>query len=220
VLTWAEDAQKLAGVTVQEEFDTTVFGLPWHEALAGRRLRHEDVVHAAGHITPDARAAKKDWYPDADRAPWPLNVVLCQRASAAWGGRAHARYANTLTKTAVVWLVALLVMGGVAHVTLAGFLIKLALPSMPAFLDAIELIRAHRATSAHKARVETMADDLWERGVTHPGSVTVADIRAVQDHSYRLRRDGPQVAEWYYRRHRDEDEAAMRLATEHKLAQL
>lgn len=59
-----------------------------------------------------------------------------------------------------------------------------------------------------------------EKGAADPSLVTVADCRAVQDHSYRLRRHSPQVAEWYYRFRRNRDEHAMKRATERKISQL
>ncbi len=216
----AEDAEMRSGVTAQEQFDTGVFGLPWHEALAGRPLAHEDVVHASDHITGDARAKNLNWYADTTVAPWPLNVVICQRASAAWSRRAHINYARVLTIAAWAWFIAGIIMGVAANVSLTGYLIMLFLPSQPAFLDAIELIRSHRAAGEQKGRVETMTEHLLAKGAADPGAVTVTDCRAVQDHSYRLRRHSPQVAEWYYRIRRDRDEQAMKRATERKVAQL
>jgi hypothetical protein len=216
----AEDTAMRSGVAAQEQFETAIFGLPWHEALVGRPLGHEDIVHASDHIKGEARAKKKNWFADTTTVPWPLNVVLCQRASSAWSRRAHLNYARVLTIAAWAWFIAGIIMGVAAHVSLAGYLIMLFLPSQPAFLDAIELIRSHRSAGEQKARVETMTEELWEKGVAYPGAVTVADCRAVQDHSFRLRRHSPQVAEWYYRLRRDQDEHAMRRATDRKVSQL
>lgn len=190
------------------------------QGLAGRPLAPEDVVHAASHIGPETRATKKNWYADTAIAPRPLDVILCQRASAVWSRRAHQHYATVLSVAAAMWFVAGVIMGLAAHVSLAGYLIKLFLPSQPAFLDAIELIRSHTSAGRQKARIEHMTDELWDRGVRNPSIVTVGDCRSVQDHSYRLRRDSPQVAEWYYRLRRSSDENAMRRATERKVAQL
>jgi len=106
------------------------------------------------------------------------------------------------------------------HINLSGYLVMLFLPSQPAFLDAMELVRSHRAAGEQKARLETMTDALWEKGAVDPSLVAVADCRSVQDHSYRLRRHSPQVAEWYYRFRRNRDEHAMRRATERKISQL
>jgi hypothetical protein len=216
----AEDMGMHAGVTAQEQFDTEVFGLPWNEALAGRRLGQEDIIDASNHIRGEARARQKNWYADTTKAPWPLNVVLCQRASAAWSRRDHQNYARILATVASTWFVAGILMGVAAHVSLAGYLIMLFLPSQPAFLDSIELIRSHWTAGEEKARVEDLTDSLWGKGVADPTLVTIADCRAVQDHSYRLRRHSPQVAEWYYRVRRDRDEDAMIRATERKISRL
>jgi hypothetical protein len=216
----AEDMAMHAGVTAQEQFDTEVFGLPWHEALAGKRLGQEDIIDASNHIRGGARAKKKNWYADTTKAPWPLNVVLCQRASAAWSRRAHQNYARVLAGAAAAWFIAGIIMGVAAHVSLAGYLIMLVLPSQPAFLDAIELVRSHWSAGKQKAELEALTDALWEKGVADPTTVTITDCREVQDHSYRLRRHSPQVAQWYYRLRRDRDEDAMIRATERKISRL
>ncbi|MDQ1501626.1 MAG: hypothetical protein QOI86_4966 [Actinomycetota bacterium] len=218
VLAGAEEKSMRSGVTAQEQFDTAVFALPWHEALADRPLEHEDVVHACDHMSDEKRAKKRDWYPDTGATPWPLDVVLCQRASATWGRRAHDQYASVLALIAGAWFISGIVMGVAADVSLTGYLIKLFLPSQPAFLDAIELIRSHRSASVQKARLETMTNELWDRGSATAGSVSGNDCRSVQDHSYRLRRHSPQIAEWYYRLNRARDERAMRQATDRKIA--
>lgn len=218
VLANGEDRAMRNGVTAQEQFDTGVFRLPWHKALAGRPLQPEDVLHAADRIPADTRAKKRDWYPDTGSTPWPLDAVLCQRASATWSRRAHDQYATVLAVMAGTWLIAGIIMGVADDVTLAGYLIKLFLPSQPAFLDAIELVRSHRSASKQKARLEAMTDELWERGRATPGAVMLNDCRSVQDHSYRLRRHSPQVAEWHYRLNRVRDEGVMRRATDGKVA--
>ncbi|MDA8295022.1 MAG: S-4TM family putative pore-forming effector [Actinomycetota bacterium] len=92
-----EDNQVRLGATAQEQFDCHVFGLPWHEALAGRPLATQDVLAAARRVKPTKREELRNWYsPKADMAPWPLNAVLCQSASATWSRRAHEHYARVL----------------------------------------------------------------------------------------------------------------------------
>jgi SMODS-associating 4TM effector domain len=216
----AEDSEMDAGVTAQEQFDTELFGLPWHEALAGRPLAHEEVISASDHIRGAARIKKENWYANTDKAPWPLNVVLCQRSGAVWSRRTHLCYAQILTVAAWAWFLAGIFMGIAAHLTLGGYLIMLFLPSQPAFLDAMDLIRSHRSAGEQRMRVEAKADALWERGVMDPTLVTATDCRAVQDLNYRQRRHYPQVAEWYYRLRRAKDEDAMKRATESMISRL
>jgi hypothetical protein len=216
----AEDSEMHAAVTAQEQFDTELFGLPWHETLAGRQLAGEDILEASNHIKGAARDRKKNWYANADNAPWPLNVVLCQRSSAAWSRRSHQRYAQILATAAGSWFVAGIIMGIAAHVSLSGYLIMLFLPSQPAFLDAMELIRSHRTTAEQRGRIEAQADKLWERGLSNRALVTANECRVLQDLNYRQRRHYPQVAESYYRFRRARDEDAMKRTVERMLSQL
>jgi hypothetical protein len=137
-----------------------------------------------------------------------------------WSRRTHLRYAQILTVVAWAWFLAGIFMGIAAHVTLTGYLIMLFLPSQPAFLDAMELIRSHRSAGEQRGRVEAEADALWERGVTDPTLVTVVDCRVLQDLNYRQRNHYPQVAEWYYRLRRAKDEDAMKRATEFMISRL
>lgn len=218
VLAVAENRQTKAGVTVQEQFDTDLFGLPWNASLAGQKAAAEDVADAARHIADDSRL--RDWYAPTGDASWPLDVLLCQRSSAVWGRRAHYDYGVTIAALGAGWFLAGIIMGLAAHLTLGGYLINLFLPSQPAFLEAIELSRSHLRQSADKQSIERQADALWEKGCRRSSSVTEADCRVIQDQAYRLRRRGPRVAQWFYRARRGRDEQAMRAAVGQLLVQL
>ena len=218
LLALAEQRQIRAGVTMQEQFDVDLFGLPWNTSLAGPKAAAEDIADAARHITDDSRL--RDWYAPTGDAPWPLDVLLCQRSSAVWGRRAHYAYGITIAALGSAWFLAGIIMGLAAHLTLSGYLIKLFLPSQPAFLDTIELSRSHLRQSADKQAIEQQADALWEKGCRRPTSVTAADCRAIQDQAYRLRRRGPRVAQWFYHLRRGRDQQAMEAAASQLLDQL
>ncbi len=217
VLSLAEQRQIQAGVTMQEQFDVDLFELDWNTSLAGPKAAAEDIADAARHITDDR--GLRDWYASTGNAPWPMDVLLCQRSSAVWGRRAHYAYGLTVAMLGSAWFLAGIIMGLVAHLSLGGYLIKLFLPSQPAFLDTIDLARSHLRQSADKQTIELQADALWDQGCRTPGSVTSADCRAIQDQAYRLRRRGPRVAQWFYRSRRGRDQQAMEAAASQLLDQ-
>lgn len=218
VLALAEQRQVRAAVTMQEQFDVELFGLPWNASLVGPKAAAEDIADAARHITDDRHL--RDWYAPTGDAPRPLDVLLCQRSSAVWGRRAHYDYGITIAMLGSAWFIAGIVMGLEAHLTLGGYLIKLFLPSQPAFLDTIELSRSHLRQSAEKYAVEHQADALWEKGCRRPASVTAADCRAVQDQAYRLRSSGPRIAQWFYQSRRGRDQQAMEAAVRRLMDQI
>lgn len=215
VIAWRDDQNVRTAVTIQEEFDIGLFDLDWNEALAGPKVAHEDIYSAARKIGKEKRLTKlRNWYPDADRVPWPLNVVLCQRSSAVWGRREHFRYAYVVLTAGIAWFVFGLIIFSVAHVSLADYLVIVFLPSQPAFLDTIDLFRGHLGMARNKHVLENQTTKLWENGSHSLGSVTEQDCREVQDQAYRLRRSGMQVPQIVYNILRNQDEDAMRAAVD------
>ena len=213
VLMWVEDRSVRLAVTIQEQFDSELFGLEWNTNLAGQQAALEDIHTAAQKVHRERRLRKlRNWYADSDSAAWPLNVILCQRASAVWGRRSHYGYAIFVLSFGILWFIAGVVMASVARATLGDYLIAVFLPSQPAFLDTLELVRGHRQQSQAKAALEEKTTDLWNKGVENPHSVTRQDCREVQDQSYVLRRKGIQIPETVYRIRRSQDEKAMQAA--------
>lgn len=212
VLSWFEDRSVQNAVTIQEQFDVEVFGLEWNDSLAGPKVAPEDVHTAAQKIRGKKIERLRNWYPEADAAPWPLKVILCQRSSAVWGRRGHYWYAIFVLGLGIVSFVAGLVMTAAAHVALTGYLVKVFLPSQPAFLDTIDLFRGHLKQSQAKEALELKTTDLWNKGAANPDSVSEHDCREVQDQTYALRRRGIQIPQLIYRLRRKQDEAAMRAA--------
>jgi len=96
-------------------------------------------------------------------------------------------------------LIAGLIIGSVAGVSLNDYLLRLFLPAIPALLEAIDLSRLHLGASRQKGQIEAAADKLWAIGVNDPHSVLLSDCRRLQDQTYRLRLDAPRVASWLYK---------------------
>lgn len=213
VLSWLDERNVRTAATIQEEFDVGLFDLDWNESLAGPKVASEDIHSAAQRVHKEKQLKRlRNWYADGDRAPWPLNVVLCQRSSAVWGRRGHYWYAYLVLGLGIAWFVAGLVMEGAAHVTVAGYLVKVFLPSQPAFLDTIDLHRGHLRLAKAKEALEVQTTDLWNSGVQSRGSVTEQDCREIQDQTYRLRKSGMQIPQVVYKVRRKRDEEAMRAA--------
>ncbi|MEA2497439.1 MAG: hypothetical protein QOJ29_5350 [Thermoleophilaceae bacterium] len=189
---------------IQEEFDVGLFGLPWNEGLVGKRVAPEDIADAAEHVAEGAL----DWYPDADRLPWPSNVLVCQRGNAVWGRRNHDSYSQLLLAAGGAWFVVGVVIAAGRELSLATYLATLFLPSQPAFLDAIEFAQGHGRQSSAKAEIESAADDVLNSSGAGAG-ITVSDCRLIQDQTFRLRSRGPSVPNWFYRLRRDRDQRAL-----------
>lgn len=192
------------GARIQEQFDCALFGLNWNGPLAGDHVCAEDVADLArGRSSDDL----KGWYPQIiDDYPAPTNVILCQRTNAAWGRRTHAAYSTFLACAITAWFCVLVLIGLAESVELSEFLIWLALPSLPAMLEALDVFISHRDISAGKEHLQKEADMLLRSGD--------ADPRDLQDGIFDSRRRPPKVPNWFYRLRRDKDELSAAEAVE------
>jgi hypothetical protein len=201
-----ERRSTLEAVRVQEMYDNSLFYLPWNTALVGRRPSPDDVAAAARHIKDDT--AYRKWYSiELGNTPWPADVLLCQRQSMVWGRQDHQAYGSAIFIAGVTWFLVGVVVALVHDLSLAEYLIKIFLPSAPAFLDSVELARSHRQQSANRQQVEDKINDLWEAGQIRPELLTAAACREIQDSAYLLRRDGPRVPHLFYRLRKKSSEA-------------
>jgi SMODS-associating 4TM effector domain len=198
LLGWLEQRGKNEAAAIQELFDTELFYLPWNAALAGRRPAPEDVADAARHIKDDT--PYRDWYSvDLGDTPWPGDVLLCQRQSMVWARRDHRAYGTAILIVGSAWFVAGLAIAIARDLTLASYLIKIFLPSAPAFLDTIELARAHWQQAASRRDAEYRIHDLWAAHQADPSAMPPSECREIQDAAYLLRRDSPRVPALFYK---------------------
>jgi hypothetical protein len=175
-----------------------LFHLPWNSSLVGRRPTPDDVAAAARHIKSDTRY--RNWYSiDLGNTPWPADVLLCQRQSMVWSRRDHRAYGTTILVAGVSWFLVGLVIALARNLSLADYLVKIFLPSAPAFLDSLELARLHWHHTAARQQVEHRIHDLWEAHASQPAALTIAECREIQDAAYLLRRDGPRIPDLFYK---------------------
>lgn len=206
LLTVMEQRSTLDAVRVHELYDTRLFHLPWNAALAGRRPSPDDIAAAARHITDDTKY--RNWYSiDLSNTAWPADVLLCQRQSMVWSRQDHRAYAATILIAGITWFLIGVIIALVRDLSLASYLIKIFLPSAPAFLDTVELARQHSQHATSRQQVEDKINDLWEAHRAHLDTLTHAACREIQDSAYLLRRDGPRVPNLFYQLRRKSSEA-------------
>jgi hypothetical protein len=107
-----------------------------------------------------------------------------------------------------LWFLVGLVLALARDMTLAHYLVRLFLPSAPAYLDAVELARAHNQHGEARQRLENDITDLWERRSDNPSVPTVEDCQRIQDGAFVLRRSGPRAPNWFYKIRRAQSTAA------------
>jgi hypothetical protein len=213
VLTALERRGLGKAVRAHELYDTKLFHLPWNAALAGRQPVPDDIAAAARHIRDDS--FYRGWFSvDLADTPWPADVLLCQRQSAVWSRRDHQAYGTTILLVGILWFVLGVTIAIIGEQTLTEYLIKIFLPSSPAFLDSVELAREHWRHAVAREQVENDIHDLWGRYRSDPTALPVTACRQIQDAAYLLRRDGPRVPSFFYRLRRSRSSASTAAGTQ------
>jgi hypothetical protein len=183
----------------------------------------EDIADAARRLQSDVRVArqhKEGWYPSTAGLPRPVDVLVAQWSSVAYGRHQSRAYFHFVAATIADVAVGVVAVGVIGGMTLTDWLVTFALPSLPAALDACEIADAHRRVADVKGRDEDeLLQPLWSHELAAPGTLTSEDCRRVQDESFRLRSRGLQVPEWFFWRRRGRSEANMHDAAAARRAQ-
>lgn len=183
---------------VQEQFDTTLFGLPWNTVLAGQHVKPE-VVFEAERVSHEDPQRFQNWYSDPGALPYPLAVLLCQRANAIWDWRLRRHYAARVAWLIGAVLVVDVLMGLFMRQSLSAFLFGLLIPTVPVLQQGIETVLAHRESAAEKEELAERIADLWEISLRDPDVVNREQLRQIQDRIYILRKSGPLVPDRWYK---------------------
>lgn len=213
VLTGLERRDIGKAIRAHELYDTKLFHLPWNAALAGRPPIPDDIAAAARHITDET--PYRGWFSiDLGDTPWPADVLLCQRQSAIWSRRDHQAYGTTILLVGIAWFLLGLTIAISGELSITDYLIKIFLPSSPAFLDSVELAREHWRHAIARERVEHDIHDLWNQYQNDLAALPPSECRKIQDAAYLLRRDGPRVPSFFYRLRRTHTEASTAAGTQ------
>lgn len=189
-----KQSYQLKGATTQELFDCDVLGLSWNDALVRQTPDEEIRAASKGFKEPKSKAKHSGWYPTQTDIPWPKSVITCQRSNAVWGRRQHQAYGRLLMVTAFLWGLLGVIVSLVHGATLAAYLTTIALPSLPAVLDAVELSKKHFQAANRRLHLEDETNSMVsDTAASHEA------LRELQDQVFDLRRDAPPVPGWFYR---------------------
>ncbi len=212
-------ARTTLATKIQESFDTQLFGMP--ATAQFMPLPPDEDIHDLArrfHGKP-----KQDWYVDVSDLPRPYAILLCQRENLHWDWRLRRIWATWIQWAAAAWTVA-----GIAVAVAAGWstwhlLLRWIAPSLPLLLLIADLANAHRSIARDKQQMALEVD--LTIGMLPPVTPSdrlpaevetdlMRDCRAYQDRLFRLRDNPARVPQRLYRKRKDTDEDAARVAAD------
>lgn len=216
VVQWLERRAATLAATAQEQFDTSVFGMP-RIAVREPRLVPEiitRVIKGGARRRHDAYLDDKlrNWYPIQQGVPGRCAIAIAQRGNLMYTRRLLRCHAALWLCLVVVWAAASVVIALVFQFSLGTFLLVVALPVMPPLVDACD--EYLRVCSAGRER-EALANEIEDAIVADSTSpISAQQLLAWQGQLFALRRDAPLVSDRLYRLLRDRAEIEMSEAAE------
>jgi hypothetical protein len=201
-----EKRRRLQAAAIQEEFDTTVFQLPWNRLLA-ERPSNIVIARAAARYK---GGREGDWYPDTEDTERPLDVLICQSSNLGWGSAMHRLWAAILGAALALLVLGVALVAWVLRLAAVDWLFALVVPVVAVVKEAVELMKANLENARAKESLERKIVELWQAALLGL-DVPVEACRGVQDRILHLRQTNSHVPDWLDRVRRAKNESGMRL---------
>ncbi|MET9967996.1 S-4TM family putative pore-forming effector [Streptomyces sp. NPDC006356] len=193
---------------VQEEFDTSIFQLPWNQSKTQRvspsEVARASLRHKGSGLT--------NWYADTEEAPRPLDVLMCQRSNLGWGISMHRSWAMAAMSSALAVLIIAAIPCLLMHLSFSAALFGVYAPLIAVTKELLEIWRSNLESAIRKELAEGRAIHLLTNSLETGEIPTESDCRELQDEILESRQTNAMIPDWYYRIRRDKDEKAMHLS--------
>ncbi|MEF9411283.1 S-4TM family putative pore-forming effector [Rhodococcus sp. IITD102] len=203
-------------VLIQEQFDTSLFQIPWNPDL-GRPVPLVDVADAAARY---GKGDKRNWYLDVRGIPSPIAETLCQRENLIWDADQREAWAWRLVAGLSAWLAVGLTVSLAAQWYVWQLLAWYIAPTLPAAALALRSLVQQRSVARTKIELRERIDDALQGLTPHTASPErlnelAEELRTRQDKIFRSRLDSARVPERFYNRLRSRYESNHQVEAEH-----
>lgn len=203
-----EKQMSARAAAIQELFDIEVFRMPSLSARSPMPTL-EDITNLAGPDDKILVSATKEklleWYSIDAQDSGVTAVAICQRSNAAYSGSLLKTSAKLWLGLVGAWVAILVILSMLLGLSLGTFLLGIAFPLLPAFLDTISYWQGiRRATSEREALSKEIQEKLTNNDIRGE------DLVIWQTTMYGLRREVPQVPDFVYKLMRNANETSMK----------
>ncbi|RED32292.1 S-4TM family putative pore-forming effector [Paenibacillus sp. VMFN-D1] len=211
VLMDLEKSYTKRAATIQEEFDTKLFGLSWHKSLVGSPIKPEQIAEANIRFKGE-RDKLKDWYVGLSSSEKWLNVLIAQRMNLAWDSNLRKRYAYlVLTLTILCGVVTILLS---LQTPLLTYILSFLFPTLPILLHGFETFRDHLRRSKSCEQLGSEVLTTYNQNKEHISPDINQRCREYQDAIFHKRCDITLIPNRLYWLSRNQDDSLFKTVNE------
>ncbi|MEU3286778.1 S-4TM family putative pore-forming effector [Streptomyces longwoodensis] len=211
-----EKKKVAAAAAMQEEFDTSVFQLPW---VRSGKVHHPSASEVARASMRHKGGNLRDWYAINAKIARPADVLICQRVNLGWGVATHRAWAAFACALGILLLSVATIFAVLGGLSLMASILGVYVPMIPSVKELIEVWISNSRSAQLKEEADRSAGEMWEAVVVKGKLPTEAQCRKLQDVILSGRRKNALIPDWFYRALRSREEAVMRLGISDYLEQ-
>jgi hypothetical protein len=206
LLMYRERRRAELAAAIQEDFDCTVFQLPWNDIVTRRHPTGQQIASAAERYT---GGRTHDWYPETAGLQRPLDILVCQQSNMGWGAPVHRAWAWVLVGSGAALAVVLAAVWSGASLDAKDGLNDLVAPFLATFSELFQNTRENFESARSKEDCHEQLLSDWDAALAG-ARLTDQRCRGFQDAIAHVRQQNAQVPDWFDRRLRTRNERAMR----------
>ncbi|EMY3555053.1 S-4TM family putative pore-forming effector [Flavobacterium psychrophilum] len=197
-------SKTIEGATIQEQFDTELFGLNWNKILCKNKINIDVVQKLASKYKVNDLV---NWYSTKiDNAlPKEIAIILCQRINFSWEINQRKRFVGFLTIVSLIYYFIYIVLGFTQNIGFFDLLILLS-PSIPFLVFSVQNILSLKSHITSKKETLNYIDselESYKNGRTLP---TLETLRQIQDTIFTERTVTEKVPDWFYKLNKSSNE--------------
>jgi hypothetical protein len=202
---------KKQAARIQEEYDTSLYEMPWNDVVADKKVSISDTDGPARiYLEKVGDSSLKNWYLN-----FPINVdalimrMLCQSKNLGWDARIKRKTSFILSIIMAVNVVLFTISMLFANIEFLKFIAFVAI-LMPVYQFYQRFVSENKKAAERadglRIRVENALEEVAEKGLLEIDKFEKL-TRSIQDQIFAYRAAGNPVPDYVHKRFRQEDEA-------------
>tara|TARA_R110002072_G_scaffold81680_2_gene186806 strand:- start:2131 stop:2997 length:867 start_codon:yes stop_codon:yes gene_type:complete len=185
------------GATIQEQFDTELYGLSWNKILCKSKVNVDTIQELSSKYK---KNDLQNWYStEIDNSlPKEIAIILCQRINFSWEINQRKKFVGFLALITAVYYLIYILIGFTQNIGFFDLLILLS-PSIPFLVFSIQNILSLKSHIKSKNETLTFIDSELESYKIERSVPSSESLRQIQDTIFTERTVPEKVPDWFYR---------------------
>lgn len=185
------------GATIQEQFDTELYGLSWNKILCKSKVNIDTIQELSSKYN---KNDLQNWYSTKidNSLPKEVAIILCQRINFSWEINQRKKFVGFLVVVTAVYYLIYIVIGFTQNIGFFDLLILLS-PSIPFLVFSVQNILSLKSHIKSKNETLNFIDSELENYKVDRSVPSLEKLRQIQDTIFTERTVPEKVPDWFYR---------------------